>query len=76
MKNLLVLFMLTLFSCKVDENASLPTVTKEVVYLGGINYHISIVEIDSCEYITLDSDVRTLTHKGNCKNSIHDTQNH
>lgn len=75
MKRLIVLLMFTLLGCGIKENASLPTRTKDYVYIAGFNYAISIVEIDSCEYITFDSDVRTLTHKGNCKNSIHDIQN-
>lgn len=77
MKKLLVILSLSLVaSCTQDENASLTTSTKDVVYIGGINYNVSVIEIDSCEYITLGSDVRTFTHKGNCKNSIHyDSQN-
>jgi len=37
--------------------------TKE--YHQGAN--ISILIIDSCEYLMLANDTRTLTHKGNCK---------
>jgi hypothetical protein len=75
MKKLLVLLCLASVGCTQDENASVITSTKDVVYIGGINYNVSIIEVDSCEYITLDSDVRTFTHKGNCKNQIHDTKN-
>ncbi len=74
MKKLLVLLCLASVGCSQDENASVLTSTKDVLYIGGINYNVSIIEVDSCEYITLDSDVRTFTHKGNCKNPIHDTQ--
>ncbi len=77
MKKLLVLLCLTSVGCFTqDENASVIKSTKDVVYIGGINYNVSVIEIDSCEYITLDSDIRTFTHKGNCKNQIHDTQNY
>ena len=27
----------------------------------------SVIEIDSCEYVMLSSDIRSLTHKGNCQ---------
>lgn len=27
----------------------------------------SVIEIDSCEYLMLYSDIRSLTHKGNCQ---------
>ncbi len=74
MKKLLVLLCLASVGCSQDENASVIKSTKDVVYIGGINYNISVIEVDSCEYITLDSDIRTFTHKGNCKNQIHDTQ--
>jgi hypothetical protein len=74
MKKLLVLLCLASIGCTQDENASVITLTKDVVYIAGINYNVSVIEIDSCEYITLGSDIRTLTHKGNCKNPIHDTQ--
>jgi hypothetical protein len=74
MKKLLVVLCLASIGCTQDENASVIKSTKDVVYIDGINYRISVIEIDSCEYITLDSDVRTFTHKGNCKNQIHDTQ--
>lgn len=45
------------------------------------NANYRIVQIDGCEYIevedgTLQTRVYSLTHKGNCKNSIHGTQNH
>jgi hypothetical protein len=76
MKKLLVILTLALAGCTQDENASVITSTKDVVYIGGINYNVSVIEVDSCEYITLDSDIRTFTHKGNCKNQIHDIQNH
>jgi hypothetical protein len=75
MKKLLVLLCLASVGCTQDENASVITLTKDVVYIAGINYNVSVIEIDSCEYITLGSDIRTLTHKGNCKNQIHDTKN-
>jgi len=75
MKKLLVILCLASVGCTQNENASVITSTKDVVYIGGINYNVSVIEVDSCEYITLDSDVRTFTHKGNCKNPIHDTQN-
>ena len=71
MKKLLVLLCLASVGCTQDENASVLTSTKDVVYIGGINYNVSVIEIDSCEYITLDKDIRTFTHKGNCKNTIH-----
>ena len=29
---------------------------------------IEVIEIDSCEYIMISSDYKSLTHKGNCKN--------
>jgi hypothetical protein len=74
MKKLLVLLCLASVGCSQDENASVLTSTKDVLYIGGINYNVSIIEVDSCEYITLGSDIRTFTHKGNCKNQIHDTQ--
>jgi hypothetical protein len=74
MKKLLVILTLSLVACTQDEKASVTRSTKDVVYIGGINYNVSVIEVDSCEYITLDSDVRTFTHKGNCKNQIHDTQ--
>lgn len=74
MKKLLVILCLASIGCTQNENASVITSTKDVVYIAGINYNVSVIEIDSCEYITLDSDVRTFTHKGNCKNQIHDTQ--
>jgi hypothetical protein len=74
MKKLLVVLCLASVGCTQDENASVITLTKDVVYIAGINYNVSVIEIDSCEYITLGSDIRTLTHKGNCKNPIHDTQ--
>jgi hypothetical protein len=73
MKKLLVVLSLAL-GCTQDENASVLTSTKDVIYIGGINYNVSVIEVDSCEYITLGSDVRTFTHKGNCKNPTHDTQ--
>jgi hypothetical protein len=75
MKKLLVILCLASIGCTQNENASVIKSTKDVVYIGGINYNVSVIEVDSCEYITLDSDVRTFTHKGNCKNPIHDTQN-
>jgi len=75
MKKLLVLLCLASIGCTQDENASVIKSTKDVVYIAGINYNVSVIEVDSCEYITLESDVRTLTHKGNCKNQIHDAQN-
>lgn len=75
MKKLLVLLYLTSVGCSQDENASVITSTKDVVYIGGINYNVSVIEVDSCEYITLGTDIRTFTHKGNCKNQIHDTKN-
>lgn len=28
---------------------------------------ISVMVIDSCEYVFINSDTRSLTHKGNCK---------
>jgi hypothetical protein len=71
MKKLLVILSLASIGCTQGENASVITSTKDVVYIGGINYPVSAIEIDSCEYITLGSDVRTFTHKGNCKNKIH-----
>ena len=74
MKKLLVMLCLISVGCTQDENASVITSTKDVVYIGGINYNVSVIEVDSCEYITLDSDVRTFTHKGNCKNPTHDTK--
>jgi hypothetical protein len=75
MKKLLVILTLSLVACTQDEKASVTRSTKDVVYIGGINYNVSAIEIDSCEYITLGSDIRTFTHKGNCKNTIHyDTQ--
>jgi hypothetical protein len=76
MKKLLVVLCLASVGCTQDEYASVLTSTKDVIYIGGINYNVSVIEVDSCEYITLDSDVRTFTHKGNCKNQIHDTQNY
>lgn len=75
MKKLLVLLCLASVGCSQDENASVIKSTKDVVYIGGINYNVSVIEVDSCEYITLDSDIWTFTHKGNCKNQIHDTKN-
>ncbi len=74
MKKLLVILCLTSVGCSQYDNASVIKSTKDVVYIGGINYNVSVIEVDSCEYITLDSDIRTFTHKGNCKNQIHDTQ--
>ncbi len=74
MKKLLVVLCLVSIGCTQNENASVIKSTKDVVYIAGINYNVSVIKIDSCEYITLDSDVRTFTHKGNCKNQIHDTQ--
>jgi hypothetical protein len=74
MKKLLVILTLASIGCTQDENASVLTSTKDVIYIGGINYNVSIIEVDSCEYITLGLDIRTFTHKGNCKNQIHDTQ--
>jgi hypothetical protein len=74
MKKLLVLLCLASIGCTQNENASVIKSTKDVVYIAGINYNVSVIEVDSCEYITLDSDIRTFTHKGNCKNQIHDTQ--
>jgi hypothetical protein len=74
MKKLLVLLCLASVGCSQDENASVLTSTKNVLYIGGINYNVSTIEVDSCEYITLGTDIRTFTHKGNCKNQIHDTQ--
>jgi hypothetical protein len=74
MKKLLVVLCLASVGCTQNENASVLTSTKDVVYIAGINYNVSVIEVDSCEYITLDSDIRTFTHKGNCKNQIHDTQ--
>lgn len=75
MKKLLVVLCLASVGCSQDENASVLTSTKDVLYIGGINYNVSKIEVDSCEYITLGSDIRTFTHKGNCKNQIHDTKN-
>lgn len=78
MKKLLVILTLASIGCTQDENTSVITSTKDVVYIGGINYNVAVIEIDSCEYITLGTDIstyiNTLTHKGNCKNPIHDTQ--
>ena len=74
MKKLLAILSLSLVACTQDEKASVTRSTKDVVYVGGINYNVSVIEIDSCEYITLGSDIRTFTHKGNCKNKHHDTQ--
>lgn len=30
-------------------------------------FGFSVMIIDSCEYICTENDIRTLTHKGNCK---------
>ena len=66
-----ILAILIFSGCGADRNASIPNSTKDVVYIGGINHEVLITEMDGCEYITLDEDLRSLTHKGNCKNPIH-----
>lgn len=50
----------TLFSCQTTVKET----TIVEMYMGR---QCTIIEVDSCEYLTLGGDSRTLTHKGNCK---------
>lgn len=62
MKKLLVLLMVVIFlsGCETTIESSK---IKET-YNGS---SIQVYTIDSCEYIVLNHDYRSLTHKGNCK---------
>lgn len=46
-----------------------------------VNYNISIIKVDSCEYIiynsrTIDGTIISICHKGNCKNCSTKKYNH
>jgi hypothetical protein len=72
MKKLLVILCLAAVSCK----PRIKDVTN-IIYVG--DSRIATYIIDGCEYLgDLNGDDTDdfLTHKGNCKNPIHDTQNH
>ncbi len=62
MKNILILFLLTIFlsSCIDDTNEN-----KLIEQYLGKN--MKIIVVDSCEYILFESQISSLTHKGNCK---------
>ena len=56
----LMLLCLVFFGCE----STVTTTNLNDRYMGS---SISVMVIDSCEYIYINNDVRSLTHKGNCK---------
>ncbi len=64
MKNIIILFLLTIFlsSCHLDSTIKK---TKTLDQYGGQDVQIMVV--DSCEYILFLDNIYSVTHKGNCK---------
>ena len=56
----ILLVMCCLFSCETNVKKS----NIKSKYMGS---EFAILEVDSCEYIMISNDSRSLTHKGNCK---------
>lgn len=61
-----------------EEKKPIPT-AQEAIKLttwpnfSGSHFDYSVIEIDGCEYLLMDTThgFRVVTHKGNCKNPIH-----
>ena len=77
MKKLLLLLTIGTASCSCYQCKEDPSITeihsKDVNFKVDGIYYMKEIEIEKCEYFTYGSynKTRGLTHKGNCKNSIH-----
>lgn len=60
MKKLFIYLSIVLLGCEPSIKK-----TKDIGQYNGLK--INVVEIDSCEYLMFCDDIRTSTHKGNCK---------
>ncbi len=65
----IIILLTFLSSCLLDENSSIEM--DKHIQINGINYHISEVSYDGCQYVIFDSDMRSVIHKGNCNNKSH-----
>ena len=70
MKKLILMFAVALVSCETKN----VTINKTEVEIDGRT--IKIYEIDGCEYLgcNVGHENGILTHKGNCKNPIHNNK--
>ena len=66
MKNIILLILISVLLLSCEDSSDL-LIQNTGIYYG--NNELKIFTIDSCEYIGLVG--LTLTHKGNCKNPIH-----